>query len=90
MQVSVKYVSSQDGADYNEFDWEVYADRRQLDNYAFAINGPEPDLGSGSLPKGRTAEGWLLYEVPPSGEIVLSYAPNFNGPPVFGVVLREG
>ena len=90
MQVYVKYVSLQDGADYNQFDWDIYADGRQLDSWTFAVNGPEPDLGSGSLPSGRTAEGWLLYEVPPTGEVILSYAPNYNGAPIFEVVLRAG
>jgi hypothetical protein len=88
MQVYVRYVSSKDASSYNQFDWAIYADGRQLDSYGFAINGPKPDLGSGTLPAGRTAEGWLLYEVPPTGEIVLSYEPNYDGPPIFEVVLR--
>jgi hypothetical protein len=88
MQVYVLYESSKDGSTYNQFDWAIYADGRQLDSYGYALNGPEPDLGSGTLPAGRTAEGWLLYEVPPTGEIVLSYEPNYDGPPIFEVVLR--
>ncbi len=87
-QVYVKYVAVQDGATYNPFDWAVYADGRQLSSSAFVLNGPEPTLDSGTLPAGRSAEGWLVYEVPPSGEIVLSYEPNYSGPPVFEVVLR--
>jgi hypothetical protein len=90
VQVYAKYVSLMDGATYNQFDWAIYADGRQLESLSFALYGPQPELSSGSLPAGRTAEGWLVYEVPPTGEIVLSYEPNFDGPPVFEVVLRPG
>jgi hypothetical protein len=88
LQVYVKYRSQKDGSTYNEFDWAIYAAGRQLESYAYTSEGPKPTLSSGSLPKGRTAEGWLIYEVPPRGRVVLSYEPNFDGPPVFEVVLR--
>lgn len=89
MQVFVEYVSLQDAATFNLFDWQVFVDGRLVDDYAFAINGPEPTLGSGQLPTGRTASGWLVYEVPATGEVVLAYAPNFDGPPVFEMTLRR-
>lgn len=60
-----------------------------VDSYAFTIHGPQPDLGSGQLPAGRTAGGWIVYEVPAQGEIILAYAPNFDGPPVIEITLRE-
>jgi len=64
LQVYVTYKSLQDGASYNQFDWDVFADGNAVDGFAYASDGPDPDLGSGDLPKGRTAKGWLLYEVP--------------------------
>ena len=88
LQVFVEYEALADSASFNTFDWQVFADGRLLDSFAYAVNGPQPDLGSGRLPAGRTASGWLLYEVPPQGEIVLAYAPNFDGPPVFEIQLR--
>jgi len=38
---------------------------------------------------GRIAEGWLVYEVPAEGEVLMSYGGNFGDAPVFEVVLRE-
>lgn len=89
MQVFVEYVALDDAASFNQFDWQVFADGRLVDDYAFTTNGPKPELSSGQLPRGRTASGWLVYEVPAAGEIILAYAPNFDGPPVFEITIRE-
>jgi hypothetical protein len=88
---NVKYEAIVDGVDYNPFDFQIFVADKAVDNVAFAINGPKPELSSGTLPKGRTAEGWLLYEVPPTGKVVLSYTGNMfaNDAPVFEVVLRK-
>ncbi len=87
----VRYEAIANGVDYNAFDFQVFVDGRAVDGYAFAINGPQPDLGSGTLPAGRVAEGWLLYEVPPTGQVLLSYTGNIflDEEPVFEVVLRD-
>jgi hypothetical protein len=89
LQVYVTYESLKNAADYGLFDWAIYAGNRQLDSATFTVYGPQRTLESGDLPKGRTAEGWLIYEVPPNRRITLSYEPNFEGPPVFEVVLRR-
>ena len=70
----------------------MFVDGVAIDTFTFASNGPEPALGSGHLPKGRQAKGWLLYEVPTSGEAVLSYKGVFfgNQGPIFEVVVRKG
>ena len=73
---------------YGPFDWAIYADGQQLADYSFVLNGPQPTLSSGTLPKERTASGWLVYEIPPQGRIVLSYEPNFEGPPVYEITVR--
>ena len=48
-------------------------------------------LPVGTLSQGSAAEGWLLYEVPPTGEVRLSYSDpaTLDEPPIFEVVLRE-
>ena len=48
-------------------------------------------LSSGTLPKGRKPSGWLVYEVPAKGQILLSYKGNMfsDAAPVFEVVLRS-
>lgn len=89
LQVFVEYEAVSSAATYNIFDWSVFADGRAVDDLAFTIHGPKPDLSSGQLPAGRTASGWLVYEVPAAGEIVLAYTPNFQGPALYEIVLRQ-
>lgn len=90
VQLRVTYKSLENGASYNPFDWNVFVDGVAVDSYTFVSNGPEPQLGSGELPLGRTAQGFLVYEVPKTGRILFSYGSNMfsNEPPVFEVVLR--
>lgn len=90
LEAWVSYTALADNASYGSFDWSLFANDTAIDTWAFVVNGPEPTLGSGNLPKGRKAEGWLVYEVPPTGRVLLSYNPNMfsNDAPVFEVVLR--
>jgi hypothetical protein len=75
--------------DYNPYDWQVFADGEAVDNSAFVMNGPKPDLSSGSLPKGRVAKGYVVYEVPAKGQVLMSYGGTFSSEaPVFEVVIR--
>lgn len=88
----VRYEALASGVEYNPFDFQVFVDGQAVEGYTFALNGPQPELSSGTLPQGRTAEGWLLYEVPAEGEVLLSYTGNMflDEEPVFEVVLRDG
>ena len=91
IQAKVTYEALADGVDYNPFDWQVFVDGQAVDNTSFVVDGPKPDLNSGTLPKGRTASGYVVYEVPPAGEVLMSYGGTFSGEaPVFEVVLRDG
>lgn len=91
LAAKVRYVAVTDGVDYNPFDFQIFVGGQAVDSFAFALNGPEPELSSGTLPQGRSAEGWILYEVPPTGEVLLSYGNMFlDEAPVFEVVLRGG
>lgn len=88
---NVRYEAQTDGVNYGSYDFQVFVDGRAVEGFAFALNGPEPTLSSGTLPSGRVAEGWLLYEVPPTGEVLLSYSGNIflDEAPIFEVVLRS-
>jgi hypothetical protein len=91
LAAQVEYVALANNVDYNPFDFQVFVDDQALNNpEAFVSNGPKPELGSGTLPKGRKAVGWLTYEVPAKGKVLLSYSANrfTNEAPIFEIVLR--
>lgn len=90
IQFYIEYEALTDGAFYNQFDWSIFVDGRKVDYPAFVSNGPEPTLGSGDLPKGRTAAGWLVYEVAAKGQVLLDYGGStfLNQAPIFELVLR--
>lgn len=93
IQAFVTYEALGDGVAYNPFDWQVFVDDTAVENFTFVGEGPEPTLGSGNLTEGRRAEGWLVYEVPSGGEVILSYKSPFDptdSRPAFEVRLREG
>lgn len=91
IQVWVEYRALQDGATYNPLDWQVYVDDTAQSNFSFILSEPKPALSSGSLAAGRKAAGWLTYEVPSKGRVVLSYGSPFGGSgPLFDVVVRPG
>jgi hypothetical protein len=91
LQAFVTYVALTNGVDYNPYDWQVFVAGVAVDNYTFVSNGPTPELGSGTLPEGRKAQGWLVYELPATGEVLLSYAGNMfsSDAPAFEVLLRK-
>jgi len=90
IQAKVTYEALQDGVTYNPFDWQVYCAGEAMDNYSFVAYGPQPDLSSGTLPNGRKASGYVVYEVPKVGEVRMSYSGNIflNDSPIFEVVIR--
>jgi hypothetical protein len=90
IEAFLTYTALDNGVDYNPFDWQVFADGVAADDFTYVSYGPKPELASGTLPKGRQASGWVVYEVPTSGEVLLSYGGTFsNEAPVFEVVLRS-
>jgi hypothetical protein len=71
------------------FDWDVFCDGVAVNNFSLVIYGPKPALSSGTLPTGRTATGYMVYEVPKAGEVRMSNKGNiFNDAPVFEVIIR--
>jgi hypothetical protein len=88
MAVYVTYKATGPNASYNPFDWQYYVNDVAGQNYGtYTSNGPKPELSSGELPKGKSAAGWLIYEVSTSGRITIAYQPGANGA-IFEVLLR--
>jgi hypothetical protein len=73
---------------YNALDWDVFIEDVAVDGYPILLNQPMPRLGSGELPSGRRAEGWLVFEVPAKGEVRLVYHAPIRLDPEFEWVLR--
>jgi hypothetical protein len=88
LAVEIRYTAVGPNADYNEFDWALYINDEQVQNTAYVSNGPKPELSANNLPKGKKVTGWIVWEVPKAGRIVLSYEPGSNGS-IFEVVLRS-
>lgn len=84
----VTYTATGPNADYNPYDWQVYVNDTAADNITFVEHGPTPELGSGQLPQGKKASGWVIQEVPATGRIVIAYQPGANGD-IFEVVARS-
>ena len=72
VQHYVAYRAIQGGANYSSSDWAMFAGDRQLTDSTYVSYGPKPMLESGELPKGRTAAGWLVWEVPRTGKLTLA------------------
>jgi hypothetical protein len=84
----VTYLALTDGVTYNPYDWSVFCAGTAISNTAFVMNGPTPELSSGTLPNGKNASGFVTYEVPPKGEVDMYYGGQFGGTPLFDVVIR--
>jgi hypothetical protein len=86
---SVTYEALTDGVTYNPYDWQAFCAGTAISGFTLAMYGPTPLLSSGTLPNGRKATGFVVYEVPPKGEVRLSYSGTaFGGAPVFEVIIR--
>lgn len=91
-QAWLRYEAHSDGVDYNPYDWQLFNDGVAVgSNFTILYNQPEPQLSSGTLPEGRVAEGWVVYEVPADGRLLMSYSGNvfMDEAPIFEVVLRD-
>src|SRR5690242_4616323 len=90
IQAYVTYTAMTDGVNYNPFDWQVFVNGTAVENYTILANGPNPELRSGTLPKGRKAAGYVVYEVPARGKVLMSYGGSAfsNEGPVFEVLIR--
>jgi len=89
LSAKVTYEAVADKVDYSRLDWNVYCANVSINNLSFIMYGPSPTLSSGTLPKGRIVSGYVVYEVPPQGEVDMTYVPNmFDSTPVFQVIIR--
>ena len=91
LSARVRIQALADQVPYSQFLFQPFVAGAPLDRTAAAVQGQRP-LTSGTLQQGHTAEGWLVYEVPAAGQLVLGYGGNaFIGEaPFFEVVLRDG
>jgi hypothetical protein len=88
LSARVTYEAVGDGLDYEPDDWDITCDGANASRIT-VMYGPTPGLTAGTLAKGQTASGYLVYEVPPTGVVEMTYAPTFlNSNPVYEVVLR--
>jgi hypothetical protein len=83
----VTYKAIGPNADYNPLDWGVYVNDEIDQVETFVSNGPKPELSEGDLPQGKTASGWIVQEVPPTGRVVIAYQPTQTD--IFEVVARS-
>lgn len=83
--VDVRYVATAAGAAFSSTDWAVDVGGQGFDQ-AYPINGPKPELTNGQVAEGKKVEGWIVFEVPAQGAVVLSYLAQQTA--VFQVVLR--
>jgi hypothetical protein len=83
----VSYESVEGSPSFNQFDWQAFAGAEILDTTFVVGDGPGDSLGSGSLPQGRTASGWLLFDGPdePGIDVTLSYKAGMLDEPIFEV-----
>lgn len=90
ISANVTYLALTNGVDYNPFDWQVFCVGVAVENFTIVLSGPKPELHSGTLPNGRSASGYVVYEVPATGEVRMSYGANTfsNSGPVFEVIIR--
>lgn len=91
IQALVTYKALTNGVDYNPFDWQVFVNDEAGGDYSFVSNGPTPTLESGTLPKGRKASGWMIFEVAAKGAVRMSYGGGSftNEAPIFEVLIRS-
>ncbi len=82
----VTYKATGPNGDYNPLDWGVYVNDEVDQVDTFVSNGPKPELSVGDLPQGKTASGWIVQEIPPTGRVVIAYQPTQTD--IFEVVAR--
>lgn len=88
ISAKITYVALTDGVTYNPYDWSVFCGGTAVSTTAFVMNGPKPELHSGTLPNGKNASGYVVYEVAATGEVDMYYGGAFGGTPVFEVIIR--
>lgn len=84
--VDARYAATAPNAGYSSTDWAVDVGGQGFDQ-AYPVNGPKPELTNGVLAEGKKIEGWIVFEVPSKGAVVLSYPSRQT--PDFQVVLRS-
>jgi hypothetical protein len=90
LSVRVSYLARADRVESNPLTFHLLAAGQPVDAMSW-LSGPQPHLPTRILSRGHTAQGWLTYEVPAAGPVLLGYGGNryLDEGPLFVVVLRE-
>lgn len=84
--VLVRYAAGEDGASFNEGDWEV-TDKEGF-SYDQPIIGAVPDLDSGDIRPGKKAQGWVTFEVPKNANWLEISQTGFFQDPLYWTIKR--
>jgi hypothetical protein len=88
LSARVTYEAVGDGVEYGPDDWDITCNGVYV-RTIIVMDGPKPALSGGTLAKGQQASGYVVYEVPPTGVVEMTYIPTFrDSNPVYEVVLR--
>lgn len=90
LAAEVTYRGLAEEVPYGECDWEALTAGQGVDLVS-VLKGPSPTLASGWLHRGDTVTGWLVFEVPRKGRVLLTYRGSGfgeGGEPLFTVILR--
>jgi hypothetical protein len=74
VQLHITYTALTDNVSYAPADWQLFADGLAAGSRARVANGPDPSLEAGVLAKGERASGYVIFEAPATGELILAYA----------------
>lgn len=81
----VEYVARAEFS-YNPFDWVAHDDAgRQYEPSGFAL---DPELGAGTLARGRRTSGWVSFDVPQSNKALWIDYQTYDGEVIFSVRMR--
>lgn len=90
LQLRVTYTALANGVDYGPGDWQMFVGQDAAGDSTYVSNGPSPELDYGTLPKGRKASGYMVFEIPVKGRALLSYGGQYGDQgPVFEVIVRS-
>ena len=90
ISAKVTYAAQADDVTYNPSDWLVFCDGVTVSTTTSLPDGPTPKLQAGTLSNGASASGYVVYEVPAKGEVLMGYVASVFGPgsPIFEVTIR--
>ena len=87
LAVHISYRALVDHVHFDRGQWVLLVDRIPTNSFALTRFGPSPELFAGELLAGQSADGWLVYEIPPKGDLALWWE---RGLPLANEVIDNG